>query len=145
MSMRFPPVMKLLIRGYIVMAFIVLVFLSGTITHTGLIIFSVTAVSIGMLFGVGILFMRPSRPVRKSSVDIPNTVLVFVKGAIVLYFVSLLGSFGILPPEIAGLLVTGTAFVLVIFGLVSYLLEVFERAVPVTPRSPRQRGAAPGR
>jgi hypothetical protein len=57
--------------------------------------------------------------------------LIFVKGALVLYFVSLVGSFGFLPLEITGLLMTVVTSMLVIFGVVSYLFEVFERATPV--------------
>ena len=139
MRFRFPTVFKVLVRGYLVIAFIILVSLTGLIKDLSIIIFAVTIVSISMLFGIGFLLMSPLRPVRKSNCDIPNTVLVFVKGALVLYFISLLGNFGTLPKEITALLMTGVAFVLVMFGVVSYVFEVFERAAPVKPRSDRAK------
>lgn len=142
MNVRFPPVFKVLLRGNLVMAFILLIYMTGLIGGAGAAIFAVTVVSISMMFGVGYLLMNPGKPVRKANCDIPNTVLVYVKGALILYFVSLLGNFQLLPLEITGLLMTGVAFVLVIFGMASFVLEVFERATPVAPKTERQKEIA---
>ena len=139
MKNRFPPVFKVLLRGYLVMAFIILIFMTGLLGSVSTVIFAVTIVSISMMFGIGYLLINPDKPVRKANCDIPNTVLVYVKGALILYFISLLGNFQVLSLEIIELLMTGVAFVLVIFGMVSYVLEVFERATPVTPQTEREK------
>lgn len=127
----FPPVLKLLVRGYLIILFLLLVEFFGLITNVSLVIFMVTVVSTSMLFGVGHLLITFSRPVRSGNMDIPNTVLFFVKGGMVLYFVSLLGYFRILPIEIVSLLITLIAFVLMLVGVLSYLWEVVQRSRPL--------------
>lgn len=130
-KMPFPPVLKLLVRGYVIMGFVLLLEFLGIIDNVSLIIFTVTVISISMLFGVGYLLITYSKPVRMSSFDIPNTVLFFVKGGLVLYFVSLLGHFRLLPLNITSLLITAVAIVLMIIGVVSYLHEVVLRSIPI--------------
>lgn len=137
----FPPVLKLLVRGYLIILFLLLLEFFGLITNVSLVILLTTVVSISMLFGVGHLLVTFSRPVRASSMDIPNTVLLFVKGGIILYFISLLGHFQILPREIVSILITLTAFVLMMVGVLSYLWEVIQRSrpLPKPKRAPRYR------
>jgi hypothetical protein len=134
-------VLKLLVRGYIIILFVLMLEYFDLLNHTSLIIFTVTVVSLAMMFGVGYLLVTYSRPVRASSMDIPNTVLFFVKGGIVLYFVSLLGYFQILPIEITSILLTITSFVLLLVGVLSYLWEVVQRSrrLPRPRKVPRYR------
>ena len=127
----FPPVFKLLVRGYIVMVFVLLLEFSGIINNVSFIIFMVTIVSISMMFGVGYLLVTYSKPVRASSMDIPNTVLLFVKGGLVMYFISLVSYFHILPKEITSILITLAAIILLLIGVFSYLYEVIERSRPL--------------
>lgn len=126
-----PPVIKLLLRGYIIMAFILAIEYFKIITDIGLIIFLVTIISISMVFGVGYLLVMKSRPVRSVGFDIPNTVLFFVKGIMVLYFVSMLAQFTILPERITSLLMLVIAGILVLVGVASYIYEVLERSRPL--------------
>ena len=114
------------------MGFVVLMEFFGIIDNVSLIIFTVTIISFSMLFGVGYLLVTYSRPVRMSRFDIPNTVLFFVKSGLVLYFVSLLGHFRLLPLNITSFLITAIAIVLMIIGVVSYLHEVIQRSIPIT-------------
>ncbi|KYK28604.1 MAG: hypothetical protein AYK23_00005 [Candidatus Proteinoplasmatales archaeon SG8-5] len=111
------------------------------LNNTSLIIFMVTVISLAMVFGVGYLLITYSGPVRASSMDIPNTVLFFVKGGIVLYFISLLGYFHILPNQITSILLTVTAFILMMVGVLSYIWEVVQRSrrLPRPKRVPRYR------
>jgi hypothetical protein len=132
--MPFPPVLKLLVRGYLIIGFILALESFGIVDNVSLIIFTVTIVSISMVFGVGYLLLIHSRPVRQGNIDIPNTVLLFVKGGLVMYFVSLLGHFSILPLPITSLIITGTSLVLVLICVVSYLYEVVERSRPLPKR-----------
>ncbi len=135
LKFKFPPVLKVLVRGYLIVIMLVALWYFGLILNLGLIIFAITAVSISMIFGVSYLLINLNRPVRRGNCDIPNTVLIFVKGALVIYFISLLGTFDMLPMEITGLLMTGVAFILALFGTLSYILEVFERVTPTTKRT----------
>jgi hypothetical protein len=137
----FPPVLKLLVRGYMIILFVLMLEYFDLLNHTSLIIFMVTVISLAMLFGVGYLLVTYSRPVRASSMDIPNTVLFFVKGGIVLYFISLLGYFHILPIQITSILLTVTSFVLMMVGVLSYIWEVVQRSrrLPRPKRVPRYR------
>ncbi len=135
-KLKIPPVLKVLVRGYMVIIMLVCLWHFRLLDNLGLIIFGITTVSISMLFGVGYLLINMSRPVRSSNCDIPNTVLIFVKGALVIYFISLLGTFGIVPMEITGLLMTGVAFALALFGMLSYILEIFERVTPIKRPKP---------
>jgi len=130
-KMAFPPVLKLLLRGYIVMAFVLAMWHFNVITHIPFIIFLVTVVSISMVFGVGYLLVMDSRPIRASTFDIPNTVLFFVKGIMVLYFVSLIGQFELLPERMTSMLMLAISTILVVAGVASYLWEVFERSSPL--------------
>ena len=118
------------------MGFVLLLEFLGIIDNVSLIIFTVTVISLSMLFGVGYLLVTYSRPVRMSRFDIPNTVLFFVKGGLVLYFVSLLGHFRLLPLNITSLLITAIAIVLMIIGVVSYLHEVIQRSTPISRKRP---------
>jgi hypothetical protein len=138
-KMSFPPVLKLLFRGYIIMAFILGMEWVGIITDIGLIIFLVSIVSISMVFGVGYLLVMKTRPVRTTGFDIPNTVLFFVKGLMVLFFVSLLAEFDILPDRITSILMLIIAGILVLAGVLSYLYEVLERSRPLSKRRPVSR------
>jgi hypothetical protein len=135
----FPPVLKLLFRGYLIMGFILAMEWLGIITDIGLIIFLVTVVSISMVFGVGYLLVMKTRPVRTTGFDIPNTVLFFVKGIMVLFFVSMLAEFDILPDRITSLLMLIIAGILVLAGVLSYLYEVLERSRPLPKRRPISR------
>ncbi len=138
LKLKFPPVLKVLVRGYLIIMMLVALWYFDLIQNLGLIIFSITTVSISMIFGVGYLLINLTRPVRRGNCDIPNTALIFVKGAMVIYFISLLGTFDLLPLEITGLLMTGVAFALALFGTLSYILEVFERVTPVKKTIRRQ-------
>lgn len=142
LKFKFPPVLKVLVRGYLIVIMLVALWHFDLIQNIGLIIFAITTVSISMIFGVGYLLINLSRPVRRGNCDIPNTVLIFVKGALVIYFISLLGTFDMLPMEITGLLMTGVAFALALFGTLSYILEVFERVTPATRKVIRHRRPA---
>ena len=51
----FPPVLQLLVRGYLIILFLLLLEFFGLITNISLVIFMVTVVSLSMLFGVGYL------------------------------------------------------------------------------------------
>jgi hypothetical protein len=138
-KMPFPPALKLLLRGYIIIVFILLMAHFNIITHTSLLIFLITIVSISMVFGIGCMLVMSGRPVRASNFDIPNTVLFFVKGMLVLYFISLLAEFAILPARITSALMIGIAGILVFAGVASYLFEVLDRSRPVPHRKTRQR------
>ncbi len=142
LKFKFPPVLKVLVRGYLIVIMLVALWHFDLVQNLGLIIFAITTVSISMIFGVGYLLINLNRPVRRGNCDIPNTVLIFVKGALVIYFISLLGTFDMLPMEITGLLMTGVAFALALFGTLSYILEVFERVTPVK-RPARRRITRP--
>jgi len=135
----FPPVVKLLVRGYLIISFILAMEYFGIINDVALIIFLVTMVSISMIFGVGYLLVVKTGPVRHCSFDIPNTVLFFVKGMLVLFFVSLLAEFAILPVGIVSLAMLMIAGILVSAGVVSYIFEVFERSRPIPKRKPQSR------
>jgi hypothetical protein len=141
----FPPVFKLLVRGYIIIMFVLLLEFFGIINEVSFIIFIVTIVSISMMFGVGYLLVTYSKPVRASSLDIPNTVLLFVKGGLVMYFISLVSYFRILPIEITSLLITFTALVLTLIGVLSYLWEVIQRSRPFPARKPYKLKTKPQR
>jgi len=145
LKFKFPPVLKVLVRGYLIVIMLVALWHFDLIQDLGVIIFAITTVSISMIFGVGYLLINLNRPVRRGNCDIPNTVLIFVKGALVIYFISLLGTFDMLPMEITGLLMTGVAFALALFGTLSYILEVFERVTPASRKVIRHtvRTAAP--
>jgi len=83
---------------------------------------------------VGYLLAIHSGPVRKNTFDIPNTVLFFVKGSMVMYFVTLIGQFGLLPTQITSLLIFIMASIMVLVGVLSYVYEVLNRARPVPRR-----------
>lgn len=138
-KLPFPPVLKLLFRGYIIMAFILAMEWFGIITDIALIIFLVSIVSISMVFGVGYLLVMKTRPIRTTGFDIPNTVLFFVKGIMVLFFISMLAEFGILPDRITSVLMLIIAGILVLAGVLSYLYEVLERSRPLSKRRPVSR------
>jgi hypothetical protein len=138
-KMPFPPVLKLLLRGYIIMGFILAMEWLGIISDISLIIFLVSVVSISMVFGVGYLLVMKTRPIRTTGFDIPNTVLFFVKGIMVLFFVSMLAQFGILPDRITSILMLIIAGILVLAGVLSYLYEVLERSRPLSKRRPASR------
>jgi hypothetical protein len=63
MRLKFPPVVKVLVRGYIVMALIFLLEHFGMINDVSIVIFLITIVSISMIFGVGYLLITFSKPV----------------------------------------------------------------------------------
>ena len=130
-KMKFPPVLKLLVRGYIVIGFLLALELFEIFTNVGIIIFLVTITSISMVFGIGYLLVMRSRPVRAISFDIPNTVLFFVKGILVIYFVSLLAEFHILPIQITSIIILIMAGILMLVGVLSYVYEVLHRSRPL--------------
>jgi len=138
-----PPVVKLLVRGYMVMSFIIAMEYFRIIGNVSFIILLVTVISISMVFGIGYLLVK-SGPVRHCSHDIPGTALFFVKGILVLYFVSLLAEFGLLPAPITSLIMMAIATVLVLAGFFSYLWEVFERSRPLPKPQPAKRPASAG-
>ena len=133
-KIKFPPVLKLLVRGYIIIGFLLVLEYFGIISNIGVIIFCITVISISMVFGIGYLLAMKSGPVRANSFDIPNTVLFFVKGSMIVYFVTLLGQFNILPTRITSVLILIIASVLVLVGVLSYVYEVLQRARPVPKR-----------
>jgi hypothetical protein len=137
----FPPVFKLLVRGYIIIAFVLILEFFGIIDNVSFIIFMVTIVSISMMFGVSYLLVTYSKPVRSSSLDIPNTVLLFVKGGLVIYFISLVSYFQILPKEITSILITLTALILMLVGVLSYLYEIIQRSRPFPGSKPLDYGS----
>ena len=126
--------LKVLVRGYIIMGFVLVLEFFKIFTNIGVIIFLMFVLSISMMFGVGYLLAIHSGPVRRNSYDIPNTILFFVKGSMILYFVSLIGQFGLLPIQITSLLILMIAGLLVLVGTLSYVLEVIQRATPVPKR-----------
>lgn len=138
-KMPFPPVLKMLLRGYLIMSFILAMEWVGIITDIGMIIFLVSVVSITMVFGVGYLLVMRTRPIRSTNFDIPNTVLFFVKGIMVLFFVSMLAQFDILPDRITSILLLIIAGILALAGMLSYLYEVMERSRPLPKRRPVSR------
>ena len=131
---KFPPVLKLLVRGYIIIGFLLMLEYFQIFTNVGIIIFLVTITSISMVFGVGYLLVARSRPVRATKFDIPNTVLFFVKGIMVIYFVSLLAEFGILPTQITSIIIFAMTGILMLIGVLSYVYEVLQRSRPL-PKS----------
>jgi hypothetical protein len=137
--MPFPPALKLLLRGYMIIAFIFLMAHFEIITHVSFLIFLITVVSISMVFGIGYMLVMTGRPVRASKFDLPNTVLFFVKGILVLYFVSLLAEFGILPARITSIIMIGVAGIMVLIGVASYVFEVLDRSRPLPVRRQRPR------
>ena len=130
-KIKFPPVLKLLVRGYIIIGFILALEMFGVITNIGVIIFCITVISISMVFGIGYMLAMQSGPVRANSFNIPNTVLFFVKGSMIIYFVSLIAQFDILPVRITSILIFIIASVLVLIGVLSYVYEVLQRARPI--------------
>jgi len=127
----FPPVLKLLVRGYIIIGFLLAVEMLGIFTNIGILVFLITITSISMVFGIGYLLVMRSRPVRATKFDIPNTVLFFVKGMMMIYFVSLLAQFGILPVQITSILMFVIASILMLIGVLSYIYEVLQRSRPL--------------
>ena len=143
-KLKFPPVLKLLIRGYIIIGFLLAVEMLGIFTNIGILIFLITVTSISMVFGIGYLLVMRSRPVRATSSDIPNTVLFFVKGILVIYFVSLLAEFGILPIQITSILIFLIVSILMVIGVLSYVYEVLQRSRPLPKRRViRKRASRP--
>ena len=134
-NIKFPSVLKLLVRGYIIMGFLLALEFFGIFTDVSIIIFLVTVTSISMVFGIGYLLVMKSRPVRATKFDIPNTVIFFVKGILVIYFVSLLAEFNILPIQITSILILIMASILMLVGVLSYVYEVLQRSRPL----PRKR------
>ena len=130
-KIKFPPVLKLLIRGYIIIGFLLAVEMLGIFTNIGILVFLITITSISMVFGIGYLLVMRSRPVRATSFDIPNTVLFFVKGILVIYFVSLLAEFDILPIQITSIIIFVMAGILILIGVLSYVYEVLHRSRPL--------------
>ena len=141
-KMKFPPVLKLLVRGYIIIAFLLAVEMLGIFTNIGILVFLITITSISMVFGIGYLLVMRSRPVRATSFDIPNTVLFFVKGMLVIYFISLLAEFNILPIQITTILIFVMACILMLIGVLSYIYEVLQRSRPLPKRKPVRRRVA---
>ena len=143
-KIMFPPVFKLLVRGYIIIGFLLAVEMLGIFTNIGILVFLITITSISMVFGIGYLLVMRSRPVRATSFDIPNTVLFFVKGMLVIYFVSLLTEFNILPIQITTILIFAIACILMLIGVLSYIYEVLQRSRPLPKRKPvRKRTSRP--
>lgn len=138
---KFPPVLKLLFRGYIVIGFLLALEFFEIFTNVGIIVFLVTITSISMVFGIGYLLVMRSRPVRAISFDIPNTVLFFVKGILIIYFVSLLAEFHILPIQITSIIIFIMAGILMLVGVLSYVYEVLQRSRPL-PKRKVARGRA---
>jgi len=138
-KLAFPPVIKLLARGYLIISFILLVEYFEIIRNVPFIIYLITVVSISMVFGVGYLLAVKNGPVRQCSYNIHNTALFFVKGIIVIYFVSLLAEFGFLPENITSAIMAVIAAVLILAGVFSYIYEVFERSRPVPGKAPAPR------
>ena len=134
LTIKFPPVLKVLVRGYIIMGFVLALEILNIFANVGVIIFLMFVLSITMMFGVGYLLAFHSGPVRKNSYNIPNTVLFFVKGSMILYFVTLIGQFGLLPIPVTSLLILMIAGLMVLIGTLSYVLEVIQRATPVPKR-----------
>ena len=133
-KMKFPPVVKLLVRGYIIIGFILMLEYFDIITNIGVIIFCITVISISMVFGIGYMLAMHSGPVRASKIDIPNTVLFFVKGSMIVYFVSLLAQFGLLPARIVSAIILILAGLMMFVGVLSYVYEVLQRARPMPKR-----------
>ncbi len=133
-KIKFPPVLKLLVRGYIIIGFILALEFFGIVSNIGVIIFCITVISISMVFGIGYLLAMVSGPVRANDFDIPNTVLFFVKGIMIIYFVSLLGQFNILPTRITSMLILIIAGILMLVGVLSYVYEVLQRSRPLPKR-----------
>ena len=133
-KIKFPPVLKLLVRGYIIIGFILALEFFGIVSNIGVIIFCITVISISMVFGIGYLLAMVSGPVRANDFDIPNTVLFFVKGSMIIYFVSLLGQFNILPTRITSMLILIIAGILMLVGVLSYVYEVLQRSRPLPKR-----------
>jgi hypothetical protein len=125
-----PPVVKMLVRGYIIIIFILLLEHFGIMKNISAIIFAITIVSISMMFGISYLLMMHSRPVRKSVADIPTTIMLFAMGSMVIYFIALASEFGFVSVITASILLTSTALVLVIIGVASYVYEVLQRSRP---------------
>lgn len=138
-KMKFPPVMKLLVRGYIIIGFLLVVEMLGFFTNIGILVFLITITSISMVFGVGYLLIMKSRPVRASNMDIPNTVLLFVKGILMIYFISLLTQFNILPVRITSVLIFLMVSIIMLIGVLSYVYEVLQRSRPLPKNMPRPR------
>ena len=133
-KIMFPPVLKLLIRGYIIIGFLLAVEMLGIFTNIGIIIFLITITSISMVFGIGYLLVMRNRPVRATSFDIPNTVIFFVKGILVIYFVSLLAEFRILPIQITSIIIFAMTGILMLIGVLSYVYEILQRSRPLPKR-----------
>ena len=133
-KIKFPPVLELLVRGYIIIGFILALEFFGIVSNIGVIIFCITVISISMVFGIGYLLAMVSGPVRANDFDIPNTVLFFVKGIMIIYFVSLLGLFNILPTRITSMLILIIAGILMLVGVLSYVYEVLQRSRPLPKR-----------
>ena len=141
-KIKFPPVLKLLVRGYIIIGFILALEFFGIVSNIGVIIFCITVISISMVFGIGYLLAMRSGPVRVNDFDIHNTVLFFAKGSMIIYFVSLLGQFDILPTRITSMLILIMAGMLMLVGVLSYVYEVLQRARPVPKRRLQRRKAS---
>ncbi|MEW5936853.1 MAG: hypothetical protein AB1665_03420 [Candidatus Thermoplasmatota archaeon] len=136
---RIPPVFGLVLRGYIVIAALILMHHLRLLDPAALTIFLVTAVSIAMLFGVGYLLVAARRPIKKGGMDIPGVLIVYVCGSLVMYFVSLLADHGFLPLPLAALLLTGIALALALFGVGTYLLDVLAKSFPAPSRAAVRR------
>lgn len=139
-----PPVFKLLFRGYLIMGFMLAMHHIGAVTSAAFIGFLVMVVSISMVFGVGCLLLMESRPIRASSVSIPETALFFAKGALIMFFVSLLDDFGLVPVHVTSAVILLIAGAMAVAGAASYIYEVMERARPAPRTALRTRRAPSG-
>lgn len=128
---RIPPVFGLVLKGYVVIAALMLMHGLHLLDSASLIIFLVTCVSIAMLFGVGYLLVAARRPIKKGGMDIPGVLIVYVCGSLVMYFVSLLANHCYIPLPLAAILLTGIALALALFGVTAYVFDVLAKSFPV--------------
>jgi len=135
---RIPPAVGMIAKGYLVIGIVMAMHAIGVLESVQFTILLASCASLAMLFGVSYLLVLARRPIRKSGMDIPGLVLLYVCGTILLYFVSLLGSSGILMPSLSALLITAIALALAVFGVGAYVVDVVGKAFPVS-RKPSAR------
>ncbi|MBI5001059.1 MAG: hypothetical protein HZB92_05975 [Euryarchaeota archaeon] len=137
-KIKIPPAIGVIAKGYLVIGIVMSMHAFGILGSTQFTILLVSCASMAMLFGVSYLLVGARRPIRKSGMDVPGLVLLYICGTILLYFVSLLGSSGILMPSLSALLITAIALALAVFGVGAYVVDVVGKAFPVSRRPVRR-------
>jgi hypothetical protein len=112
---------------------------AGFLPSRSLAIFLVSMTSIAMMFGIGHLLVAAKRPLKKAPLDMPSMIILYVGGALVMYFVSLLADAGIIREPSALALLAGCSVALSLAGVGGYLIEIASNVRCTLSKPPRRR------